>query len=59
MITSINKLLQQRKNYEEFNINIDNDVIFIGDDYKIYFEMNPQEALVEALELLGFNVEYV
>ena len=40
---------------------IDNDEIFIYDETseETVFKMHPQDALVEALEQLGFFVKYV
>lgn len=56
-IRCLTKLLQERKSHmDPIEILIDNDIIFT-DDGK--FSMDPNDALFEALALLGFDAEYV
>jgi hypothetical protein len=59
-MNTLKELFIQAKVYEneKIKIFIDNDMVFsIGEHGK--FTMHPEEALIEALELLGFDVEYV
>jgi hypothetical protein len=46
---------------DKYIIQIDNDEIFIYDEEKeeTIFKMPPNDALIEALELLGYQSKYV
>lgn len=57
-MNSLTELCQSQKVYKtkKIKIFIDNDVVFTE---KIDFEMHPADALIEALELLGFEASLV
>jgi len=56
-MSTLKDLLKDNKN-EKIRIYIDNDIVF-GIKENTKFNMNPQDALIEALELLGLDPQVV
>lgn len=57
-MNTLKELLKNNRDKQDIKIYIDNDIIF-GVDEHGKFNMDPEDALVEALELLGFRPEFV
>lgn len=57
-MNTLKELLETNRETKKIKIYIDNDIIF-GRDEHGKFDMHPEDALYEALELLGFNPEPV
>ena len=57
-MNTLKKLLKDNREPKLIKIYIDNDIIF-GIDENGKFNMHPNDALFEALELLGFKPEAV
>lgn len=57
MSTTLKEFFQSQDCYK-MKIYIDNDMVFTRDG-EHYLEMNPEDALIEALELLGLRPEKV
>lgn len=57
-MSTLRELLEAKKDDKKIKIYIDNDIIF-GIKENTKFNMHPQDALIEALELLGFKPEVV
>lgn len=55
---TLTEVFQSKKYYdaEKTTIFIDDDIVFIEN---MEFEMHPADVLIEALELLGFDVNFV